>query len=172
VTFEIGKFYWVPCVLVESRWRAFWMPDDGCVPVIGRRHSDAEHLQFNYEHYHVDWRFVAQSQYEWACGARKFPHGRVVTSSVEQMMLSQTVQKRRLCRRHMPDFPSQHLRHYKTLEAAYKTCTLKAGHVCPHRGISLSQFARPDSTAVCPGHGLRWNLRTGALVPREEQSNA
>lgn len=52
------------------------------------------------------------------------------------------------------------------LAQAFICNRLKPGNVCPHRGIDLTPFARPDGTAICPGHGLRWNLATGELMPR------
>ena len=33
-------------------------------------------------------------------------------------------------------------------------------------------FEQADGTAVCPGHGLRWDLRTGLLLTRHETPNA
>jgi hypothetical protein len=71
----------------------------------------------------------------------------------------------------MPDFPAVHHdfpggpARWAALEAAHAGCRLKPGNICPHRGIDLTPFAKPDGTAVCPGHGLRWNLKTGELLP-------
>ena len=40
---------------------------------------------------------------------------------------------------------------------------------CYGRGFRLAGLpVQPDGTVVCPGHGLRWHLNTGRLVPRGE----
>jgi hypothetical protein len=65
------------------------------------------------------------------------------------------------CKRVMPDFPARPRAIWASLEKAYAGCVLKDGHICPHRGIDLRPFAKPDGTVICPGHGLRWDLNTG-----------
>jgi len=76
--------------------------------------------------------------------------------------------KRRKCLREMPDFPPTPDHRWPILELHQsRTCNkLKPGNVCPHRGTDLTPFEKPDGTAICPGHGLRWNLKTGELMPR------
>ncbi len=39
--------------------------------------------------------------------------------------------------------------------------------VCPHRGFPLASLSvDADGCVTCPGHGLRWSLRSGELVSR------
>lgn len=57
------------------------------------------------------------------------------------------------------------------MEKAYAHNRLRDGHICPHRGISCrGVIAESDGGVVCPGHGLKWNLETGQLVSRVNQT--
>lgn len=173
---EVGQFYRVPCIYVPQEHHTAWMPDDGWVPTLGPKHSDAEHLEFPWDHFHVDWRFIGDQQMRHAEFWNGFAHGNIVSSvDGRQVIKSQPVLKRRKCRRVMPEFPvigeSRHSlsrRKWQALEQAqFAGCNkLKPGNICPHRGIDLTPFRQPDGTAVCPGHGLRWNLDTGELMHR------
>jgi nitrite reductase/ring-hydroxylating ferredoxin subunit len=178
VTPIVGRLYSVPCIFVASQMRTAWMPRDGWVPTLGPKHSDAEHLDFAHPHYHVDWRFVGDKPYEAACWMRgaDIPHARVVTSTTMRYVVAGSlVMKRRACRRAMPDFPAHNPKsisgpdkRWVSLERAHRGCTLRPGNICPHRGIDLTTFIKPDGTVVCPGHGLAWDTRTGELLQRHE----
>jgi hypothetical protein len=77
----VGSFYEVPCMPVAKQARVYWMPSDLWVPVLGPKHADAEHLEFPWEHYHIDWRFISQPQYESACANMLgVPHSKVLTN--------------------------------------------------------------------------------------------
>ena len=176
---EVGHLYLVPCMYVDPEVRTSWMPVDGWVPIFGPRHSDAEELQFPVEHYHVDWRFVPEAAFKWAC--RPYvptPLGQVLSKTDRSGLNGVPVPKRRKCRRPMPIFPRVTLgesgMRWKRLEQAMtKSCSrLKPGNICPHRGIDLTPYAAADGTAVCPGHGLRWNLTTGQLIRRHGADRA
>lgn len=58
---EVGRFYLVPCVRYEYLYRLDWWP------VMGRRHDDAEHLDFPWPHYHIDLRFLTRRQANVIC---------------------------------------------------------------------------------------------------------
>lgn len=169
-----GLFYMVPSLYVAPEVRSGYEDSAGFVPVLGPKHTDHEHLKFGWEHFHIDWRFVSARGYRLACLFSGVPHAKVITASVKRATLAaDTVLKRRLCKRAMPDFPAvTDLKHcddigrWVALERAHACVRLKPGGICPHRGINLTPFARPDGTAVCPGHGLHWNLSTGELIPR------
>lgn len=75
--FVVGKMYRVPCMFVERVVRSSWIPTDGWVPVVGPRHNDVEHLNFDHEHYHVDWRFISSQAFAFATWRLGVPHGRV-----------------------------------------------------------------------------------------------
>ncbi|RYG96455.1 MAG: hypothetical protein EON58_12050, partial [Alphaproteobacteria bacterium] len=38
--------------------------------------------------------------------------------------------------------------------------------VCPHKGISLASVPVIDGCIDCPGHGLRFDAKTGEIVSR------
>lgn len=173
----VRQFYRVTCLFVAPEARVHWMPADGWVPVLGPRHEDQEHLNFPYEHFHVDWRFTPILPNDMIVA----PHGRVVTCTHhvngKRALEGSPVLKRRMCRRVMPDFPSQPGSRYSgpderwpNLERANACKRLKPGGICPHRGIDLRPFAKEDGTAICPGHGLRWDLATGLPI-RHHQRN-
>jgi len=171
----IGKFYRVPCVLLPQS-RPFY-GGMHFVPVIGPKHSDEE-LGVDWEHFHVDWRFVplrsllAASEFSAQCT----PQGKVISSDHEDTfthaLSGKTVLKLRQCRRAMPDFPQSLGPKWAFMESQQrKRCDkLKDGHICPHRGIDLRPFVKPDGTAICPGHGLHWDLKTGLLLSRHGAS--
>jgi len=179
---EVGRMYLVPCMFVPAVARADWVPHDGWVPVLGPRHNDAEHLEFPHEHYHIDWRFVPNKNYtavitNWHGTPLNNVLSNTNANRWQEARLDGAPQlKRRLCRRSMPEFPSlaqpaaKHASRsrWQSLERAHACSRPKPGNICPHRGIDLTPFAKPDGTAICPGHGLKWNLHTGELLSHHE----
>lgn len=165
---KVGLYYMVPHMHVAADMRVGWVPRNGWVPVIGPRHTDVEHIGIASEHYHVDWRFVGAAEFEFARSGRVgSPLGHVLSSCIARGDLGadSPVLKRRLCRREMPAFPRRLLdKRFGALESAHRCLRPKPGGICSHRGIDLRPFAQPDGTAICPGHGLRWNLASGELV--------
>lgn len=172
LTFQIGKFYRVPAIktLRKSHWYGMWMP------IIGPLHRDIEILKFPPEHWHVDWRFaperalklcrykqpysevvqvLAYDHCDWMPADQKYPQ---IEGGVEM--------KRMRCKRAWPQYPHTLIqRHWgPALEKAFSECKLKPGLICPHRGISLEGAHREGDVVTCPGHGLRWNVKTGELV--------
>lgn len=162
--------YLVPTLDLSPGTRAAWMRRD-FVPVLGPKHRDVEHLLFDVEHYHIDWRFVTETEYRGAAW-NDMPHGKVVGAVGKPVLRELT------CLREMPEFPNVRelgwdpLGRWSSLERAFACKTLKDGHICPHRGIDLRPFAQEDGTAICPGHGLRWDLRTGLLMDRHSKAEA
>ena len=41
---------------------------------------------------------------------------------------------------------------------------------CPHAGTDLSRGTLSDGVVTCPGHGLRFNVATGACLDRDDFS--
>lgn len=176
----VGRMYLVPCMKVSRCAAAYFAPPDGWLPVLGPKHQDAEHLEFPWEHFHIDWRFIGDDEFAYACAPHGVPHSTVLTNDQGQRgkLIGSPVLKARKCRRLMPEFPqvekvnftrpgvSAQLWARLEIAQAFTCNKLKTGNICPHRGIDLTPFAQPDGTAVCPGHGLRWNLKTGELLPR------
>lgn len=179
MTYEVGRFYVVPCVL--GKWRhltRYW-------PVMGSQHEDREHLDFPHQHYHIDWRFVGRPDIDWF-GAALQGHtdhdGLAANYGVPLMVgprinvggLPKPVLRRRKCHREhvLPFHRVARGGWQKSMETAYVGCKLAAGRVCPHRGYDLSREpVNADGTITCPLHGLRWNAATGELVPRNPESS-
>lgn len=164
-----GELHWVPCIRMAKRfWGSYW------VPVIGTAHIDPD-LKFPHRHLHIDWRF-APIQMVGGCSRNGYgsPHGSVVfntgTDDGAPVLTGDIVMRRMRCQRPMYDFPIMQADHWAAFEAGQrKRCArLIDGHICPHRGIDLKPFQAADGTAVCPGHGLRWDLKTGNMLRRHK----
>jgi len=164
----VGRYYLVPCVeirLAGFGWsRGFW-------PVIGPEHEDAKLLNFSQRHFHVDARFLTAPQ---LAEVSRFRHGvfsnPICTSSrIDGRRLpgwrAPTLRKR-LCQREQPAYPARGLPELvPELPAAFVQAKVKCGR-CPHKGLPLSSLPREPGTDIvtCPGHGLRWDLASGALM--------
>jgi hypothetical protein len=169
---EVGVFYRVPCIRVRQEFFG-----EKWVPVIGPKHRDVE-LGVDWEHWHIDWRFASKRMFVGCSrGSLGVPHGSVISNDSPDPFtpaLTGTPElKRRKCQRLMPDFPARPRPAWAAMEAAQRArCDrLKDGHTCPHRGIDLRPFEQADGTAICPSHGLRWDMRTGLLLARHEPLN-
>lgn len=156
---ELGKFSIVPCVRAKYYNRiADW-------PVIGPMHDDKEHLNFPYLHYHIDWRFVPAPLFK-PLGFN-FSSPLMTSDRLNVGGLPKPVMRRRKMQRLLQDFHVPHTSQgWRALEQAYSTCRLKPGLVCPHRGVPLDGGHREGDVVTCPAHGLRWNVKTGELVPQ------
>lgn len=169
---KVGQFYMVPCLRVPFKFCGTeW------VPVLGPKHRDAE-LGADWDHFHIDWRFASDKMLRDCRGISGSPHGNVISNdagrwNAPHKIIGAPVLKRRKCKRAMPEFPACQEPKWTALEVGQRErCDkLKDGHICPHRGIDLRPFARPDGTAVCPGHGLHWDLKTGLLLARHQKPN-
>lgn len=155
-THEVGRFYRVPCVRGKYYGKvADW-------PVIGPQHEDTEFVGFRWQHYHIDWRFIPVHLFEpvgYRLGAPL-----MTSDAINPDGLPKPVLRRRKMQRAMMDFAqARAARWFPKLEAAYATCKLKPGMICPHRGIPLAGVHMEGDIATCPGHGLRWNVKTGEL---------
>jgi Rieske [2Fe-2S] domain len=172
---DVGKFYMVPCIYVATPQKPSSWRIDNFIPIIGPKHEDGEALNFPHQHYHIDWRFVPQAMFENCSDYIGKPHGHVVSNTHgNHVVEGEPVLKLRKCRREMPDFPAAPIgrssgttRSWAGLEVVQTfVCNkLKPGNICPHRGIDLTPFVKPDGTVICPGHGLRWDTNTGDLLP-------
>lgn len=164
---QVGKFYLVPCIwhcLTEFT-RAFWLP------VVGPWHEDAEFVGFPYWHFHYDWRFM-QSFLIIDPERPIYNQARVATDKLD-INPPKTQLRRRKMMRPMPEFPAiersgDPVRWIKPLETEFASHVLKC-RPCPHRGMSLDGLPiDAQGRVVCNGHGLRWNLNTGRISPRDE----
>ncbi len=71
-----------------------------------------------------------------------------------------------MCRhRETPEYPDvTKITWFTVLEAAYSDARMKC-KTCPHRGLPLDGLPVKDGVITCTGHGLKWNIETGALCP-------
>ena len=176
--YEVGKFYRVPCVKASGNkyqhiFRSQW------VPIMGPEHQDAEIIGFPYRHWHVDWRFAGQRMFT---AAKKEHPGRNHESDVYNYVLmrfasfdrsedlrnpfvetGEVVVRRMQCKRAFPAYPHERARWLPRLEEHCAGLKMR-GMVCPHRGVPLEGCPTDGDVVQCPGHGLRWNVKTGELV--------
>lgn len=174
---RVGKFYLVKCIKLNQNGIECFGKE--WVPIIGPKHDDEGPVNFPYNHYHIDWRFIygladykrdirgdSITGYEFArviC----LPGNGISEYSIHASGLEIEYKTRKCARVYGGDynFPvstaNGEVRFLKTLEKEFKGCKLKAGHICPHKGINLSSIA-PDENGliVCPGHGLAFNSKT------------
>lgn len=164
---NIGDVCWVPCIYLPHTFHG-----DTWIPVLGHKHSDAD-LGVIHVHWHIDWRFASERLLV-GCSRNITgqPHGTVIFNDGADYLPTLTGVpeiKRRKCKRAMPDFPARPKGLlFRAMEVTQRDrCNkLVDGHTCPHRGIDLRPFVQADGTAICPGHGLRWDMATGELIPR------
>ena len=178
MTYEIGKFYRVPCIRTTKLYSyggAQWMP------IIGPEHEDKEFVGFDPTHWHIDWRFAGERAFKEVTRLpmKSGPHSHCYAAVVQRwgwndpalgraLTEGEPVMRRMKCKREWPAYPFTAAKWLPKLEAAYADCKLKPGLVCPHKGLPLEHAARDGDVATCPGHGLRWNVRTGELVRSEK----
>ena len=158
--YEVGKFYMVPCV----RGQYFRVVADW--PVIGPQHDDADIVGFDHQHYHIDYRFVPERLFK----PLGYQQGAPLMTSVtiNPGGLPKPVLRRRKMYRVPPSVSELLTRRasswYFKLQDAYADCKLKPGMICPHRGLPLETCPRDADVVTCPGHGLRWHVKTGEMV--------
>lgn len=178
-SYEIGKFYRVPCLKARTRltdgfpiyyWHGEW------IPIIGPLHRDAEIIDFPFAHWHIDWRFVSAKVYEDVQGSRydksvlsmpfqQYPISARVEDTTQTMYTGNVELRRLKCKRPMPSWEPirEHVKWLAKLEESCAHLKMK-NMVCPHRGIPLKSCSQDGDVVMCPGHGLRWNVKTGELV--------
>lgn len=169
--YEVGKFYMVPCIKTTAKC-AYGSGE--FVPVIGPEHRDVEFINFPHSHWHVDWRFASTRTFKRARYDALRPASHVYAVVLQrwgwgdpqynwQLVEGEVVMKRMKCKRELPPYPHKEARWLPKLEAAFaKACM--TGMVCPHKGLPLEGCAMDGDVVQCPGHGLRWNIKTGELV--------
>jgi hypothetical protein len=176
---QVGRFYMVRCVKLHNLGRHPATDRHGWIPVIGPEHHDRGTIGFKAMHLHVDPRFLTAE----ALRSVYTPFRPEVPEQQAMIQPASThsdddstapgarheiALRKKLCAREMPDFPRDGAFNRSgwmhKLEREYAGCKLKPGNICPHRGIDLTPFIKDDGTAICPGHGLRWDTRTGELL--------
>jgi len=83
---------------------------------------------------------------------------------VDPRWIGLQIQSRKFkCHRQMPCYPfiPSGIGRLEESMQQQKMCD----RICPHKGVSLSGIpVDSNDQIVCPGHGLRWNNKTGDLI--------
>ena len=163
-TVEVGSFYLVNTVVRKA--------DRAIVPVHGPQHADREIIKFPFRHWHIDWRFVSNPIYaeyeQWSMGF-DMPW----ETPINVNNTTGEVKRRRLrCRRQFGEYaPLERILWLSALQEKYRNAKMK-NFICPHQGIPCNATPIKDGVVVCRGHGLAFNVETGALVPQFPEPKA
>lgn len=177
----VGRFYLVPTVLYA--WNGGKV---GAWPVFLPKHTDEEHLNFRWPHYHVDPRFLPSREFGIAANwSRNFPDASPVavhrgfgTAQRQPLMrldpAGQTIPHPepvwapRRCARSTITYQFGERPTIKALRAHYagKPCKhTRAGWVCPHKNFPLGSIAADaEGVITCPLHGLQIRAADGVVV--------
>jgi hypothetical protein len=59
--------------------------------------------------------------------------------------------------------PKERIPWLRKLEQKYRDAKMK-NFICPHKGLPCNATPIVDGVVVCRGHGLAFNVETGAMV--------
>ena len=167
-TWQPGKTYRVP--VAHGTWRhrtRDWV-------ILGPRHEDAEFLDFPYQHWHLDPRFVPRSvvgdgthdDWRYILGAPLMDAINPSTGWVAPRYIG--IRRHKMLRQVSADLLHRVFAMASThggmhqLRTAYCGQHLR-GTVCPHRGADLRGFEPDaDGMVICPLHGLRFKAARDA----------
>lgn len=166
---EIGRFYLVPTV------RGDWSGSVGDWPVLGPKHSDAQCLDFDYQHYHLDARFMAVGEDDEWRWRSVMAAPLMVSWRINSGGLPAPVWRRRKCRRHANPF-QEYLHSVVASDKTRWRCHFDQwagkqarhdgrGWVCPHRSVPLAGQPVVDGAITCPLHLLKIDAATGTVLP-------
>ena len=168
---RVGESYRVP--VAHGTWSGIekqWV-------VLGPYHEDRELIGFEYNHFHLDPRFVPQ--HIWRRHVDDFPSttphikailGRPLTRAYEDAWGPPTFvghRKTRMIRMVSPEAVRAAFEAapwMAKVQECYDDGSLR-GTICTHRGGDLRGFA-PDKhgCVTCALHGLTWSTETGRLI--------
>lgn len=145
-------------------------------PVIGPKHRDKHCLNFDYEHYHLDARFLRGPEGDQHFWERASASPLMTSKSLNQEGLPEPVLRRRkLLRLRSPFLDSPKLAaapaKHETWKCHFDEWTGKQakrderGLICPHRAVSLAGQPVIDGVVTCPLHFLRFDAATGVILP-------
>lgn len=134
VDVKVGNYYLVPCIVTH----------EGNFPVIFPPHKDktSDCVDFNPRHYHFDRRFLDNKLHNDGYNADLVVDVKYV---VKKCLQDETVNQ------------SAHWFHIEHLFRMYQGKKINDG-ICIHQGMQIV-----NKCGTCPGHGLKWNLKTNEL---------
>jgi Rieske [2Fe-2S] domain len=173
----IGKNYLVRCLKMDGLAASFY-PGIEWMPIIGDLHEDSNIIDFNYWHYHIDFRFVPKDSFGLLTQHTLHPEktgfhfskvmivkGENLNPKTNQSERDQVchsasglIEYRKLkCKRVMGEFPAMYpnlfkepieVRFMRKLQNAYKGCKLKKDHYCPHKRFNLSSIPANENGII------------------------
>lgn len=185
----IGQSYLRPCIRAQwNQFHAQW------IPVLGTIHRDVEHIMADFDHVHVDYRFMPakirnETERELDQSTRIFKVNPVHSEPVSNVLplgyeTPITLEAAARIQTDLwldvmpctyagpyPEYPASFVHWMKDLSKAYRNARLIDGHICPHQGTDLTGI-EPDrnGNVTCPLHGLCWNAKTGRLAYQHPES--
>lgn len=174
----VGEQYSVLCVRTQG---LKWIAEGKWLPIIGPLHADVEFLNFAVEHYHIDFRFVDPTSF--ANVSHQYANEGQVSQLLglvigKEQIIEGPTEQIVTCHRPMPVYPirsrnGEVLPYFCALEDAFADWVIDpAVPICPHRGLPLDGLVDENGVAICSGHGLAWNMKTGKCVRRFSSANA
>lgn len=176
----VGRSYLVP--VVTSPKEVMSDPRNGTVPVFGPLHADPDLVDWgnDWRHLHIDWRFVSPRVFQIARErledqSRNGFYSIVVWEDISKRDGLDVFMARRKCHRQWEEcgsFPAVQATKWVNFEQRFARARLDPQTMlCPHRGMCLRGLPVDDDVVTCPGHGLRWNVKTGQMVPHHSATN-
>jgi hypothetical protein len=164
----LGKYYLVPTIRAFGSW----------IPIVGNAHDDVE-LGIKQAHFHKDTRFLSVRKHKAVLrdvGCVE-PYDMALIIQEQYTDRREVVYTKMRCNREQLIFPAipdlEKDKNFPRFERIYMDKKLSKCQRCPHRGIDLRSIpADGNGVKICPGHGLAWNVETGALVPRYDVNKA
>lgn len=158
----VGRYYLVNTVTQKDR--------GNVIPIHGPLHNDSEIINFPYDHWHIDWRFVNSRMYQEYVrlgGGFLMPWA----WPINEEYTDQTITKRRMkCKRQFGQYmPPERIPWLRSLEEKYRNLKMK-NFICPHKGIPCNSTPAVDGVVICRGHGLAFSVATGELVSQFKSS--
>lgn len=174
----IGETYLVPCIRaasfapMEASTLALCVAEDGeFMPVIGTKHNDARYGFGAVTHYHFDYRFLRQGLMDWIDLRRSGLTG-PPESPLDWVLPEQALHEDfahlepMVCLREMPEHEFFHNSNVWLLQPHFKDKRIDPKDpMCAHHKVCLASLKAKDGAVTCPAHGLRWNLKSGELIP-------
>lgn len=166
----MGKFYMVPVIDAVN-----YCGISGPLPVIGPRHTDHDHFNFPYPHYHIDTRFLTARERSkvasfFGAGDANYTAGRMTLSNMHgSIPTGMPGLAKRKCTSVDQHYYHGHEGAVQALRASYpdaQAIVRPDGRLlCPHRKADLSQMAPDaDGRVTCPLHGLQVCVRARAAI--------
>lgn len=165
----VGESYMVPCVLI----REFNGHEPFHLPVFGDWHNDKDFGQNDFDHYHIDTRFVTEQELEWfnLSGALNIQYlsgvcAINVTTMRDRGVYEDAKEIPRVCLRELGQSTTFSIHENGVLKNLSKQLMQKnfklddKCRVCPHKGTSLQGISPVNGVILCPVHAMRFDAKT------------